>query len=172
MQSVNSPLGLRPQNVKEFTSPRLNLSPEEQRMARLRSNWDPFDSLEKIERDGTKSRNGRRVCRSEDRKRIAHQVKSGELHLPRATELSTDVVYIVQADDGGPAKIGHSTYGSMERRLKMLQVGNHKQLVVRALFDGGTWLEYALHEFFVADRLLGEWFDVSPRMREMCPELI
>lgn len=92
-------------------------------------------------------------------------------HMPRATEESTDVVYVIQAVDGGPVKIGHSTRQGVVKRLRSLQTGNPRQLVVRALFDGGMWLENAMHEFFADARLVGEWFAVTPTLVVLCPEV-
>ena len=90
--------------------------------------------------------------------------------LPRATKKDVDVVYIIQALDGGPVKIGHSTRQGAERRLNELQTGNAQQLTIRALYSGGMWLERALHEFFAKSRIRGEWFSLTPELLAMCPE--
>lgn len=90
--------------------------------------------------------------------------------LPRASKKDVDVVYIIQALDGGPVKIGHSTREGVTNRLRTLQTGNAQQLVIRALFSGGMWLEKALHEFFAESRLKGEWFSLTPELLAMCPE--
>lgn len=82
------------------------------------------------------------------------------------------MVYLIQAVGGGPVKIGHSTYRGVDRRIQQIQTGNPEQLVVRALFDGGLWLEQALHEHFAELRLTGEWFALDQRLRELCPELV
>jgi hypothetical protein len=92
--------------------------------------------------------------------------------LPRAKEDDKEVVYVIQALDGGPVKIGHSTRRGVQSRLKSLQIGNHQRLTVRATYSGGMWLERALHEFFALSRLSGEWFWVTQELREWCPEVV
>jgi len=91
--------------------------------------------------------------------------------IPRAADEDVDVVYVVQAVDGGPVKIGHSTREGVERRLKELQCGTPRLLVIRALYSGGMWLEQALHTFFESSRLRGEWFSVTPELVVFCPEV-
>jgi hypothetical protein len=91
--------------------------------------------------------------------------------LPRATKDDRDVVYVIQALDGGPVKIGHTTFDAVDRRRQDLQTGNPRQLVIRALFSGGLWLEQALHEYFHESRLVGEWFSLSPQLIVLCPEV-
>jgi hypothetical protein len=102
----------------------------------------------------------------------AAEVEDYLSQLPRASDTSTQVVYVVQAESGGPVKIGHSTRTGVERRLRELQSGNAQRLVVRALFDGGMWLEQALHQFFCESRLRGEWFGLTPQLLLLCPEVV
>lgn len=91
--------------------------------------------------------------------------------MPRAQEGDAEVVYVIQARDGGPVKIGHTSYAAVDARRRKLQTGNHQQLVVRGLFRGGMWLESALHEYLGASRLQGEWFSLSPELIALCPEV-
>lgn len=74
------------------------------------------------------------------------------------------VTYFIQAEDGGPIKIGLSTYGKVDDRLKSLQTGNPLRLVVRRLVHGDH--EATLHKHFAAHRLGGEWFEAVPELAE------
>jgi|SRR5690349_23447382 len=74
-------------------------------------------------------------------------------------------VYVIQADEDGPVKIGVSS--NPERRLAQLQTGNPARLVLVAVFLCTTWLiartlEAAVHLALAPFRLAGEWFRVSP----------
>jgi hypothetical protein len=91
--------------------------------------------------------------------------------LPRATEESVEVVYVAQEEgERGYCKIGHTTRAGVQRRVRGLQTGNPRQIVVRVLLDGGMWLEQALHEHFADARMLGEWFHPEP-LRDWFPEV-
>jgi hypothetical protein len=68
-------------------------------------------------------------------------------------------VYVIQAGDDGPCKIGHAT--NVERRRWELQCSTHVRLRVVAVYVGGKRQERALHEQFKAVRLAGEWFKLS-----------
>lgn len=73
----------------------------------------------------------------------------------------TPVVYFIQAEDGGPIKIGYSEKRSgVAARLGSLQTGNPRKLVVRHVQDAprGHVDERDLHERFARYRLNGEWF--------------
>lgn len=69
-------------------------------------------------------------------------------------------VYVIQAENGGPCKIGHSMFP--EGRLTDLQRGNPNRLRIVALYEGAGKTELHLHRTFADKRLCGEWFDVSP----------
>lgn len=73
-------------------------------------------------------------------------------------------VYLIGARQGGPVKIGFS--GSPTGRLTALQTGSPFELVVLAQFSGGETEEKQLHELFAAERLRGEWFKRSARVRK------
>lgn len=87
-----------------------------------------------------------------------------------ADDTSANVVYIVQAESGGPVKIGHTSWGARERRLAELQTGNPQRLVFRRIVDGERWLERALHEYYSDHRLEGEWFALCDDLRPLAPE--
>lgn len=65
-------------------------------------------------------------------------------------------VYVIQAGDGGPCKIGRAK--NVRQRLSELQVGTHMRLRLVALYEGGVLEERELHRQFRAFRLDGEWF--------------
>lgn len=65
-------------------------------------------------------------------------------------------VYVIQAGDGGPCKIGHTS--DVSRRLANMQISTHAQLRLVAVYEGGEPEERALHKQFAAVRLRGEWF--------------
>jgi hypothetical protein len=65
-------------------------------------------------------------------------------------------VYFIQAEDGGPIKIGVAT--DVDKRLAGLQTSHHRTLVVRRVLEGSVELERELHERFASARLVGEWF--------------
>jgi hypothetical protein len=65
-------------------------------------------------------------------------------------------VYFVQANEGGPIKIGVAI--DVRRRLSGLQNGSPMRLHVLGVVPGDRRLEVELHGRFAADRLHGEWF--------------
>jgi Meiotically up-regulated gene 113 len=73
-------------------------------------------------------------------------------------------VYVIGPMNRGPVKIGIS--GAPEGRLRELQTGHPEILCVLATFPGGEEHEQALHKFFAPERLQGEWFKRTPRVRK------
>lgn len=68
------------------------------------------------------------------------------------------VVYLVQAGDGGPIKIGYAH--NLRHRLAVLQTGNHVELrVIGWIENGSRSVERAVHVELAADRLRGDWFN-------------
>jgi hypothetical protein len=65
-------------------------------------------------------------------------------------------VYFLQADGGGPVKIGRSA--NPQARVEELQQGSPVQLRLLAVCRGGHRREAELHRQFAAQRLHGEWF--------------
>ena len=73
------------------------------------------------------------------------------------------LTYFVQAEHGGPIKIGRTDHHVSDRRLSSLQTGNPYRLVVRNELPG-THHEGNLHHAFRAFRLMGEWFSPTPEI--------
>lgn len=65
-------------------------------------------------------------------------------------------VYVVQAGEGGPVKIGFTN--KPRRRIAELQTGLPQRLRVLHLFDGSEEDERRLHRRFAEHRVSGEWF--------------
>jgi DNA-binding XRE family transcriptional regulator len=71
-------------------------------------------------------------------------------------------VYLMQAGGPtGPVKIG---YGDPRSRLADCQVGNHLELRIIRVFEGGASEEEILHERFADLHLRGEWHSYSRAM--------
>lgn len=71
-------------------------------------------------------------------------------------------VYFIQAQHGGPIKIGIAT--DPPARLEQLQCGNPHRLVLRHVqptHDART-AERTLHQLFAPYRMVGEWFRAVP----------
>jgi len=73
-------------------------------------------------------------------------------------------VYLIGQADRGAVKIGVS--GAPAARVRDLQCGHPGELVILAMFPGGEDDEQKLHALFAAERLRGEWFKRSPRIRK------
>lgn len=72
-------------------------------------------------------------------------------------------IYLIQAADFGPVKIGYTSVDVAER-LRALQVGSPLKLHVRAVIEGDQRLEKQLHQKYEERRLHGEWFEPSYEM--------
>jgi len=81
-----------------------------------------------------------------------------------------EYVYFVQADRGGPVKIGTAYEKRLEARLVELQCGNPNRLVCRLLVDGGRNLESSMHAMFRNLRIRGEWFECVGALRSFLEE--
>jgi hypothetical protein len=69
------------------------------------------------------------------------------------------VIYFLQAESGGPIKIGFSRdEDSLKSRVRHLQTSQPVKLVVRKTIEGTHEDEQALHKQFHSSRLVGEWF--------------
>lgn len=76
------------------------------------------------------------------------------------------MIYVIQAEVGGPVKIGY-TSGAPEARLRNLQCGSPFKLIVLATIPEGAVDEEAnLHKRFQSSRLHGEWFELSDELVE------
>lgn len=71
-------------------------------------------------------------------------------------------VYFIQAEDGGPIKIGWAK--DPDKRLRLLQCGHPDVLVLRRVVAGGTETETELHGRFWQHHLRGEWFHPHPEL--------
>ena len=76
------------------------------------------------------------------------------------------VVYFIQAEMGGPIKIGWSKLWAVVGRLMDLQVGNPDTLVIRRTVYGDLTTERLLHATFgeARTRAAGEWFYPVPAL--------
>ncbi len=83
--------------------------------------------------------------------------------------MSDDVVYIVQAIDGGPVKIGTTRHNRLKQRISELQTGNPSTLRCVRLFRGGKGLEARLHALFDSQRISprSEWFMVNGALQSI-----
>ncbi|MFC8201731.1 GIY-YIG nuclease family protein [Streptomyces sp. NPDC057298] len=70
-----------------------------------------------------------------------------------------DQVYVIGSPGRHTVKIGYSK--NPEKRLWFLQVGSPVELFVLATFEGGRDLEEALHHYFRACHIRGEWFNLG-----------
>lgn len=74
-------------------------------------------------------------------------------------------VYFIQAEHGGPVKIGYSE--SIGKRLEQLQTSSPYRLRVIGRMRGGRTREKELHERFEHSRLNGEWFDLTDELQQL-----
>lgn len=74
------------------------------------------------------------------------------------------VVYFIQADDG-PIKVGLSYFQGAEGRVAGLQGSNAHELRLCRVVRGSSAVERAIHGYFAADRIRGEWFAPSDDLR-------
>jgi hypothetical protein len=74
-------------------------------------------------------------------------------------------VYFIQADIGGPVKIGWAK--DPAKRCRDLQTGSPHRLVVRAFIPGTIGDEARLHRQFRSSRLEGEWFTPTAEMEKV-----
>lgn len=75
-------------------------------------------------------------------------------------------VYVIEASPGSPVKIGF-TKGLISARIKELQTGSHAPLRLITAAPAERKIESAIHRHLKSDRLTGEWFRRSNRVRRM-----
>jgi len=85
-----------------------------------------------------------------------------KLEAIRVMALSNAVTYFVQAETGGPIKIGKAT--TIANRLSTLQTGCPEKLLCLGTISGDV--EKELHARFATHRLHGEWFAPAPVLLE------
>lgn len=84
------------------------------------------------------------------------------------TDAETEVYFIAAGDiaeDGTPVKVGYAS--DPYKRLEDLQTAHHAELALVHSFPGGEALERQLHADLAEDRIRGEWFRSSPRLRAL-----
>ncbi len=79
-------------------------------------------------------------------------------------------VYLIQAGDSGPVKIGHAR--NPAKRMAGFQCGNHEVLRLVRTWPGGQREEATLHRAFSDYRLQGEWFRFCPAMLDADPKAL
>jgi hypothetical protein len=80
----------------------------------------------------------------------------------------TQYVYFVRT--GKYLKIGISRY--VEKRLKAMQIGNSKRMILIGVIEGSNALEKSLHKKFERFKTRGEWFHYTPELKAAVAELI
>jgi hypothetical protein len=81
------------------------------------------------------------------------------------------LVYFVQAESGGPVKIGFTARQTMKDRLRGLQNGSPLPLCILATVRADKSIERALHSWFSSARLHGEWFTPTDEILALIEEL-
>ena len=79
-------------------------------------------------------------------------------------------IYVIQVGKDGPVKIGFTASNPKTRRSS-IQASHHATLILRGTIEGSEKTEKALHARFSATRIRGEWFAVSPELREFMENL-
>lgn len=69
------------------------------------------------------------------------------------------MIYVIGERPTGIVKIGYSIEPT--KRLKEIQAGNHRPLQVLLALPGDRVTERALHQYFAARCVGGEWFDFA-----------
>lgn len=81
------------------------------------------------------------------------------------------IIYILQAPPIMPVKIGFTRAAELTYRVKSLQTGCPYPLLIIAQTTGLPAREREIHALLDADRLTGEWFDWTPRVRAFVESL-
>ena len=79
-------------------------------------------------------------------------------------------VYLIQAGENGPIKIGRAV--DPERRLRGLQCAHYETLTLRRVWPGDWAEEVALHRAFADFRIRGEWHRLAPGMLDTDPAML
>lgn len=74
------------------------------------------------------------------------------------------IVYFLQADYGGPVKIGYTD--DLARMIANLQSSRAESIVVLAVMDGGVSAERELHSRFAVHHIRGEWYSPADDLME------
>ncbi len=90
---------------------------------------------------------------------LARYVARLVMHRALIAAAPSPCVYVVQAGERGPVKIGRATH--LAKRMCNLQSSNHDRLWVRAVVPGGAEQERRMHQAYRRARIRGEWFAVE-----------
>jgi hypothetical protein len=85
--------------------------------------------------------------------------------LPLSTKAGRGAIYFIGCTETFRVKIGFTT-GNVFERLAKLQTGSPTHLAYLGSLPGTLADERNLHSRFARDRVRGEWFRVSPQLRE------
>lgn len=77
---------------------------------------------------------------------------------------SPGFIYFVRAGQTNTVKIGYAT--DVEKRLSNLQCASHHELRLIGHLPGSRDDEAGWHQRFAKERIRGEWFKLSARLRE------
>lgn len=128
--------------------------------------------VERMMRGSLKSHLHYRWGERKSKRRWAEEFFSGGGWVPmvhRDGWSQSGCVYFIQAQDGGPIKIGAAD--RPEERMRDMQCGNPAPLVLLATMPG-RGNEKRLHERFARGRVRGEWFRAdTPGLQEFIASL-
>lgn len=96
---------------------------------------------------------------------LTHDAKPDPV-IPASCPSCDPFIYFLQAESGGPIKIGLTT-NPVARRTEH-QTSHPEQLRYVALVRAPASLERALHVHFKPEWLRGEWHHSSPRLLKFC----
>lgn len=87
----------------------------------------------------------------------------------KAPRYTGALVYFVQAEGGGPVKIGKTSGARLRSRLSALQTSSAERLVIRRLVRADVMrdLEADLHAYLSEYRVRGEWFRDEGAVRDL-----
>ena len=77
------------------------------------------------------------------------------------------MIYFIRAGTDGPVKIGYAA--SVERRVALIQAGNHQRFTLLRTLPGDRQTEGWLHRHFAAARIDREWFAFDAEMLTIEP---
>jgi len=127
-------------------------------MSQWQEDWDATDRKQWEREQANFTKQEKRAERRRARQAARQPRSFPEPHVGERTSY----VYFIQAEDGGPVKIGWTF--NAEKRLRAFQSASPYKLVIRKVVKGTQRLEHYLHHRYEANRLEGEWFDPQPDM--------
>lgn len=101
--------------------------------------------------------------------RSADSLTRGDLvAVPSVDPPGITAIYFIQDGEDGPIKIGSGRNPWL--RLEHLQIGNPRELHIRAVVRTHRGYERELHQRFAAHRIRGEWFEPVPDLLALIEE--